>query len=171
MTLMAKINPLTDEILIYPLKLEVMRQEYPLIGWPANPTEATLSSFPEYVVVQPTTVPVARDFVESLSHTAQKVGDHWEQYWTVNQLSLSDAKTILRNMAVQIYQEKMEMPFTVQEVVDAATTHGTSMIYRGVIVDREAKFNPKLVQVRNYIQAATTVEDAYDIYQELVALI
>ena len=87
----------------------------------------------------------------------------WLQVWTVSSITLGAAKIQLNEMAALIYWHKMNAEPTPQELQAEAG-------YAGTIAAREARFNPKLADVRTRIQAASTAQAARAILAELEAL-
>lgn len=98
---------------------------------------------------------------ESITEGAPaKIGNEWHRTWSVTSITLAEAKQQLSDLAVSIYWEKMSSTPTPQELVAGGG-------YVGTIQAREARWNPVLTSVRDDIQSASTVAEAYAIWLTL----
>ena len=88
----------------------------------------------------------------------------WRQKWTVTSITLAEAKSMLAQMAIDIYQRKVDAPFTAAEMTASAGS------YSAIKAAREATYKPLVATARTQIQAAATIADAYAIYQTLEAV-
>lgn len=147
-------------IVEYPLTIRDLQEQMPEVAWPANPSPAALADKP-YVVVEDETKPSLVWGETATEGTPVFDGSVWRQAWIVGSVSLAQAKTLLANLAIEIYWQKMQQVPTIAEMTNEAGS------YSSIMTARETRFRPVLIDVRNRIQAATTVAEARSIYLEL----
>lgn len=80
---------------------------YPDLTWGSTMTADSISDLPRVVVVQETTPPVL-EWGQSRSEQAVFVTDHWEQQWTVSEITIQEARARLRQMARGIMMDRVE---------------------------------------------------------------
>lgn len=147
----------------YPLSIEDVQRERPDRGWPANPGQQTFEGTP-YVLIEevpPPTTPYGQTAVEGLP---EKIGDSWRQTWSVQTITLAQAKQQLAALAINIYWEKF---LTVPGITEFQNANRNGVT---VLQGRATRFQSAINDVATRIQAATTIAQAYAIYQELEAL-
>lgn len=145
----------------YPIGIVELKEDLPLVGWPAMPNELALADRP-YVLVQPVPPPAVAEFGEKAVKGAPELVDgKWRQTWTVQTIALAEAKQMLAEMAIGTYWSKMQDTPSLAELTAAAGS------YAQIINSRETRFKPRLLQTRSDILNATTVQECYDIWLTL----
>lgn len=147
--------------------------EYPVVGdrkWELTrvhnldgATDANLLAF-DLVRVEDTEPPPL-EFGETLDPaTAVKIDDVWTQQWTKSNITLTEAKQRLGRLAVGLYWGRFVLEPTVTEFQNAGRNGVT------VLQGRATRFQAAIDDVATRIQGATSIAQAYAIYQELEAL-
>jgi hypothetical protein len=147
----------------YPLTIDDVQREVPSRGWPSKPGPATFEGTP-YAVVEETLPPTTSYGEKPVEGPPQKIGDVWLQTWSVQTITVAQAKQQLANLAINIYWEKFLSVPGVTEFQQAGRNGVT------VLQARATRFQSAIDSVAARIQAATTIAEAYAIYQELDAL-
>lgn len=142
-----------------------VRAVYPELTLGSELRDDSLTEWPRVVLVHDTDKP---DTVwgERAVEAADPVNDAgtWRQDWTVETITLAEAKQELAQMAVGLYWSRFIAVPSVAEF-QAAGRSGVA-----VLQARVARFQPAIDDVATRIQNAGNTADAYAIYQELEAL-
>lgn len=141
----------------YPLDLAQARRQKRNVSFPANPPTATLEAH-GYAVVEETARPSTGYGETAVEGPPELVDGTWRQTWQVQSITLAEAKQRLAQRAAEIYVQKVTA-VTPQQLLQGG--------YVGAIQARDAHFKPRLDDVAARIQSASTIAEAYAIYQEL----
>ena len=95
--------------------------------------------------------------------TPVRANGNWRQAWTTQSITLAQAKLQLAQMVGEIYWERMQAVATPQELNGAGA-------FIGVVQARQTRYATPLAQAKANIQGASTIAEAFAIYQQLVAL-
>lgn len=173
MTLIAEIGGIPPAIIEYPLTVRDLAERHPLIGWPDDPTVLTFEDTDWnghwYTVVAPTPQPALAWGERAVEVTPVNDAGTWRQAWTVESITVENAKARTRQLAIAIYWDKMYAVPTEQEMINGLADPAQ------ITTARVTRLRPKLNEVRTRIAAIpdgspTGVQDAYAIYLELEAL-
>lgn len=159
----ALLNASHDAVVEYPLSRERMWQigrTHNLEG-AADPTLAALNIVRVESTEKPSTA--FGETVAELEPEKYVAGDpgQWRQRWQVDSITLAEAKSRLRDEAIQVYWSKMGGVATADEMTAASGS------YIAVLQARETRWNSLLASTRADIQAASTIAEAHAIYVTL----
>ena len=186
---------------------QAWRREFPKISWVNPVTNEQLigqdtenpGSMPARVVTEVS--PPAITYGETAVDSAERQPDgSWLQTWTVEEITLAQAKAILRDLARSILADKVVQITAAEQAmvaevsrarVDTAITQSNYPLIQAVQADRGITFGaaatysaglvdswiaqvalviPKYLDVIDRIAAASTRQEAKDILDELEAL-
>jgi len=142
--------------------IAALKQAFPRFSPTAAPTDAHFIAQGLPARISAETASPATSFGQTAADDDERQPDGtWLQTWSVQQITLAEAKSRLADLAVSTYWTKMQAVPSTSELTGAAGSYAT------VITDRETRFQPKLAQVRTDIQAASTVADAFAVFVQL----
>jgi hypothetical protein len=146
---------------IYPVTIREARQNYPELRNVslARPDPAL---YPRLVEIADVPRPATEFGETAVEGTPQNVAGTWQQTWTVQSITLAEAKLQLAAMAVEIYRDKV---FAVTHQQASAAASGIV----GAMQTRSTNLKPKYDDVITRIQAASTAAEARAILAELEA--
>lgn len=112
MTLIAEIGGIPPAIIDYPVTVRDLQERHPLIAWPDPPTAAAFDDTDFeghwYAVVEPTPQPDLAWGERAVEAAPINDAGTWRQVWTIESITLAEAKTQLRFMARGILEERVE---------------------------------------------------------------
>jgi hypothetical protein len=159
---LALLTPDRQGVQQYPIGLRQVQQALGLTNVSMSETFEALAPYSRIVIVQPTLPPDLTFGQELVEGAPEEVDGVWQQTWTVQSIALGEAKDQLKEMAADIYMDKVMNPRPVQ-LRNAAS--GVT----GVIQTRSTTLKPKYDDVYDRIDAATTAAEARAILAELEA--
>lgn len=124
----------------------------------------SLSDWPRVVLVHDTPEPATAWGELAIETVPVNDAGTWWQAWTIESITLAQAKQQLGQMVISIYWSRMLAPPPVAEFQAAG------MSFIPVMQARQTRWNDDVADVAARIQAATTIAQAHAIYQELEAL-
>lgn len=146
----------------YPVTIRQARAAYPELR-NVSISEPNPTLYPRLVEVAEVPPPALAFGEQLVELDPVNVAGTWTQQWSVVRVTLVEAKQQLAASAVSIYWAKMLAEPSPQALSAAGG-------FVQLIQARDSKFMPKLLDVKDRIVAATTIDEAKAIYDELVAL-
>jgi hypothetical protein len=156
----AILNQALTAIETYPAQRDDVAAVYPRLTLGSEMIDASLEDWPRLILVRDTEKPAA-NFGETVEEQVPTFeAGAWRQAWRKQRITLAEAKTMLRRMAAELFQAKVTSPNPNQLI---------TLGYVGAIQARNDRFKPDLDSVVARIADATTIDEAFAIYQELEA--
>ena len=141
-----------------------LRDEFPRVSFAGEPTNTQLEELLLPALVSAETEPPAvAEGERAVSTDVRQEDGTWLQVWGIEPImTLEHAKAQLAVAAVELYWNKVVV--AVPAVPELTNFNADPA---AIMADRVTRFRPKLVQVRNAIQVATSVQEIFTLYRQL----